>query len=112
MWMRAERKSLHLHLRIVQDVIVQVQVVERKEVHCLWEEGAQTDGASRVDQILGFHTTAKVEEEAIDHRATTFAPRKRDHARLAAERTDTTAFLMQLQFDVGNEMRAARAPPI
>ena len=46
----------------------QVQVVERKEVHCLWEEGAQTYCASRVDQIFGFHTIAKEEEEAIDHR--------------------------------------------
>ena len=94
----------------VQEVIVrstasaktgwpQVQVVERKEVHCLGEEGAQTDGASRVDQILGFHTIAKLEEEeAIDQQPTngddflcsmpgaTFGQRKRDHTRLAAER--------------------------
>ena len=35
----------------------QVQVVERQEV-----------GATRVNQILGFRTIAKVDEGAIDHR--------------------------------------------
>ena len=37
----------------VKTVRPQVQVVERENLHCLWKEGAQADGASKVDQVHG-----------------------------------------------------------
>ena len=92
----------------------QVQVVERKEVYCLREEGSQTDGASKVDQILWFHTITKIEKEAIAHRssmvtiscapclAPLLATEARPRQTCCREITETTAFPMLLQLEIGN----------
>ena len=96
--------------------------MEQNKVHCLWEEGSQTDGASRVDQIRGFNTIAKVEEAAVDHEVVKgderflvlrawrnyWSTEARPRQTCWREITETTTFLLLLQFEEDNEMRAAR----